>query len=141
MPKSFIERLSARFTDDKSAPMLRDDALEDSKSSGRVSEKENREMANLESAAPLRVIDASNVNVLVAQSRIQDTEYLQRKENAFFALFRQPSELQKPNPRILKAQWGELNPHFIAKLLVTKSLHLFFTVVLTHVRSNLRPSS
>ena len=72
-----------------------------------------------------RPVASSSVNVLVAQSRIQDTEYLQRKENAFFALFRNPPEIQRTSSRISKAQWGELNPHFVSKLLVTSGFQPF----------------
>lgn len=98
--------------DSKSAPMLSD--TEDG-----ISLPSGKEMTTV-SNDTARVVDGSSVNVAVAQARPEDTEHLRRKENVFFALFRKPLvEIQRVNPRISKAVWGEINPLFISKLLVS----------------------
>lgn len=79
----------------------------------------SEEMDHVAPASFATVVAASDVNILVAQSRAQDTEYLQKKESAFFALFRKPEEERgKTNPRIAQSTWGDVNPLFVSKLLV-----------------------
>ncbi len=79
----------------------------------------SEEMVRVTPASSATVINASDVNILVAQSRAQDTEFLQKKESAFFALFRKPEEERaKTNPRIAQSTWGDANPLFVSKMLV-----------------------
>jgi hypothetical protein len=125
MPKSFLERVSSsirgRFSeiDDKTVPML-DGSNSDTVTSG-------NEMDLLTRSGRARTVEASSVSVAFAQTRSQDTEHLRRKENVFYALFRKPQEeIRRVNPRIAEAEWGDLNPHFMSKLLVSSRIQPHF---------------
>jgi hypothetical protein len=119
MPTSLLQRISASFRaskdDDKTVRML--DHVDHASSS---SFQHDDDPSTTSKIASSTVVDASSVAVVMARSRAQDIENLTRKENMFFALFRAPAlHVEAVNPRVAKADWGEMNPLFVSKLLVT----------------------
>jgi hypothetical protein len=82
----------------------------------------------LTSDGAVKVVPADSVKVAGALSRAEDTDALQTKQSSFFSLFRNPLLTSRGNSRIARATWGDTNPHFVSKLLVSFPFlkHSFF---------------
>jgi hypothetical protein len=69
------------------------------------------------------VTESNPSHLRIAVARHQDTEHLRRRNNVFFTLFKidPPDPRVTANRRVQAAEWSDINPLFISKLLVSYS--------------------
>jgi hypothetical protein len=83
-----------------------------------------KEATELESSSKtlVRVVDADTVEVQGSLIRPQDTENLREKQGFFMSLFKEKlTDAASSNARAKKAVWGDQNPMFVSKLLVSET--------------------
>ena len=118
--RALSERISASVgrgytADSKRVPMLLD--TDDSFHS-----TTDFQMTTVESTKSAMIVTYSNPSHLrIAIARAQDTEHLRRPNNVFFTLFKiaPPDPRATTHRRAQAAEWSDINPIFISKLLVS----------------------
>ncbi len=97
-------------------------------------------LQDISSPDSFRVVDSDQLRVQVAQPRPEDTQMLRRRESVFFALFPDGApEAHKANPRMKATDWGDVNPLFVSKLLVSFPVGFRMRVLIRSHRYLLRP--